>query len=88
MVRFDFDAMRFSNPCMQQDTSMSSVFQNGLDIPSGSPSFSDSELIHIYRDFDMLNQDYDPVSISLSKEIEGLTAKMSQVNADSNSENV
>lgn len=88
MFKFDFEKERFLNPCMQQNTSMTSIFANQLDVPSGTPVFSDSEVVHVFHDFDMLLNDYDPVSISLNREIQQLSEKMSSVNSSSNTENV
>ena len=86
-LKYDFEKGTFSNPCIQQDTSMTQVFQNALDVPQGTPAFSENELIHIYKDFDVLFSDYDPEMIALQKELDAQVQKQSQINSEQNDTN-
>lgn len=80
MLKFDFVSGTFQPATLQQDTSMTSIFKNGLEAPSGSPVFSDTDMVHVYRDFDVLNQSLDPLEIARQKEIDAVAESQSQVN--------
>lgn len=81
---FDEISGKFVSRAVQQDTSMSAIMRNGLDVPSANAVFSEAEPVHVFRDFDALYQDYDPISIAKQREIDEIAQSMSKLNSDDN----
>lgn len=86
-MKYNYRSNCFENPCMQVNTSMTNIFNSKLDVPSSTPVFSD-DVVHIYRDFDVLMSSYDPQEISTLKELQSLNEKYTQINSEQKSDNV